>query len=135
MYRMILLMALVGITSTIPAKAQCVADAYPVTIKCQTQTCTGSIDNLLPYGYGLAAIVQKTATCCGRAYWVNAAGGQCLIASLRTQKSQRILAHLSEQNQILVADCRGWFVPLRSAHDSALPESQFEKRLSKLSKN
>jgi hypothetical protein len=132
---MMVLMALIAITSAIPAHAQyCAGDIGANTIVFPNN-CT--CEQYYPEGYGLTAVNSYTFTCCGHtltsAQYGNSA---CYISSLKTNADElAALAGLSAQGeQVLVADCRGSFsllspVGVASPSSSVAAEAKFEKLL------
>lgn len=63
--------------------------------------------------YGVS-IVQTIDFCCGRSYLYYSPGGNCIFTELRNPENQERLAELALSSDLLVADCRGRYVPYGS---------------------
>jgi hypothetical protein len=91
--------------------------------------CHNIIGILYEEGIGTEAWMTQVVSCCNVNFTVDVPVGQCLSLPLRNSKTRDLLLAMSQEERILVADCKGRYKPIAEAlgtlavveHGSGLP--------------
>lgn len=87
----------------------CSAQYVAHEVKCQTNTCSSEVGQVVPAGgYGTASTVVYFS-CCGRSIPSYNPGGLCYLTELRDPQVQQRLAKAASRSNILVANCEGQY--------------------------